>query len=152
MSTSTADRASVTGLLITCAASLMLFAALTSAMVIRRGTGDDWNAITMPGAAWASLAVIISSSILLETGRKRLGIAAGVLFLGLQAMVWRSLEPAGISVAFFYVLSVTHAVHVAAGLIALVKQRAVSGGLAVYYWHFVGALWCYLVYLFGAWA
>lgn len=83
-------------------------------------------------------------------------------FLAGQTMVWSSLRSQGLFVrsnpssSFFFVLTGTHAVHLAGGIIALlfagwgawVKHRFESRQLVVevtsWYWHFMGVLWLYI--------
>ena len=47
---------------------LMLFAAFTSAYIVRR-SGSDWRSIELPGLLWANTAVLIAASLALEAGR-----------------------------------------------------------------------------------
>ncbi len=96
-----------------------------------------------------------------------LGLAAalGLLFLAGQIVAWRALMAEGVFLpssphaAFFYMLSAVHGAHVLGGLGALgwTLRSALRGaytatmhrGLshAAVYWHFVGALWIYLLIL-----
>lgn len=89
----------------------------------------------------------------------------GVLFLGGQLLTWWSLMEQGVFLptsphaAFFYMLSLIHGAHVLGGLGALVwtTRNALEGAYsasmyrgvshAAIYWHFVGALWIYLLVL-----
>jgi len=89
----------------------------------------------------------------------------GVIFLMGQMVAWRLLAARGVFLptnphaAFFYMLSAVHAAHVLGGLAALAYtlKRAAQGaytasqhmGLthAAVYWHFVGAVWVYLLIL-----
>ena len=50
--------------------------------------------------------------------------------------------------AFLSVLVAAHALHAAAGVAALARW----GERAGLFWHFVGALWIYVLFLFGVWA
>ena len=133
-------RASMTGLLVLLAATTMVFAAFTSALVVRRGLGGDWISVPLPPALWANTMVLLASSLVLEVARARLrsgrraefnlywtgGTVLGVLFLLGQAWAWRQLNDAGIYLAtnpsssFFYLLTASHAVHILGGLAALV--------------------------------
>ncbi|MBK5290670.1 MAG: cytochrome c oxidase subunit 3 [Acidobacteriia bacterium] len=136
-------RATITGVYVLFAAITMLFAAFTSALVVRRGLGDDWTGIPLPGIVWASTAFILLSSVALELAQRALvhsgrqggrqqftrlwtlGTLLGLLFLGGQYMAWRELQSAGVYVAsnpgssFFYLFTVAHAVHVVGGVAAL---------------------------------
>ncbi len=93
--------------------------------------------------------------------------ALGLFFLVLQVMGWEQLKGIGVpldgnpSGSFIYVISGTHAAHVLGGLGALFlgmktafgpfKQssgRTLSIQLVNTYWHFVDALWIYLIIFF----
>jgi cytochrome c oxidase subunit 3 len=133
-------RASFTGLFVLLAATTMVFAALTSAFVVRRGMSDDWVSLVKPRILWANTVVLLVSSIVLDLSRRALknrnrslfnlwwtiATALGILFLAGQAYAWRELKEAGIFVAtnpassFFYLLTAAHAVHLLGGVVALV--------------------------------
>ena len=65
-------RASFTGLYVLLAASTMLFAAFTSAMVVRRGLSDDWVSMPKPPILLVNTAVLLASSVALEMARRAL--------------------------------------------------------------------------------
>jgi cytochrome c oxidase subunit 3 len=129
----------LTGIFLLFAAIVMLFAALTSAMVVRRGLSNDWSSIPLPNILWWNTGVLVASSTALEMARRALrrsarrdfnrywltGTVLGALFLTGQYAAWRQLQAAGIYLAtnpsssFFYVLTVVHAVHLAGGMLAL---------------------------------
>jgi cytochrome c oxidase subunit 3 len=133
-------RASFTGLFVLLAATTMVFAALTSAFVVRRGMSDDWISLAKPRVLWVNTVVLLVSSIVLDLARRALknrnrslfniwwtlATALGILFLAGQAYAWRELKEAGIFVAtnpassFFYLLTASHAVHLLGGVVALV--------------------------------
>jgi cytochrome c oxidase subunit 3 len=91
-------------------------------------------------------------------------LALGFGFLGGQLMAWRALHRAGVFLAsnpsssFFYVLTGTHAIHLAGGLVALIYAASTTllvrqGGMATrrvvvdatsWYWHFMAGLWIYV--------
>jgi cytochrome c oxidase subunit 3 len=118
----------------------MVFAAFTSAYVVRRGTGDDWTSMPKPPILLLNTVVLLISSIVLDMSRRALkardrsrfnlwwtaATALGILFLIGQAVAWRELKIAGVfastnpASAFFYVLTASHAVHLLGGLTALV--------------------------------
>jgi len=132
-------RASFTGLFVLLAASTMLFAAFTSAMVVRRGLSDDWSSMAKPPILLVNTAILLASSFALELARRALkshdrarfsgwwtaGTVLGFLFLGGQAIAWTQLNAAGVfissnpSSSFFYVLTVAHAAHLLGGVTAL---------------------------------
>jgi heme/copper-type cytochrome/quinol oxidase subunit 3 len=86
-------------------------------------------------------------------------IGLGVVFVGLQVSVWRSVLRAGLHASTdvygsaFYALTGMHAAHALVGLIglALLLPRALGGRFTVedhtplrlwaIFWHFVGAVW-----------
>src|SRR5215470_10553071 len=132
-------RASFTGLYVLLAASTMLFAAFTSAMVVRRGLSDDWASMPKPPILFVNTAILLLSSFALEVARRKIkagerarfnfwwtaGTALGLLFLAGQTLAWMRLRDAGVFVAtnpsssFFYVLTFAHAAHLLGGVSAL---------------------------------
>jgi cytochrome c oxidase subunit 3 len=180
----------------------MIFVALTSAFVVRRGlpTFDertntythDWLALSLPvGLLLVNTLLLVVSSATVELARRQISrrmalagvdsvpgvtlgrernfpwlgvtIVLGFGFLVGQWMAWRELGDRGfditkISSSFFYLLTGTHAVHLAGGLLVLLyagmislqgkplpKQRIVVDATA-WYWHFMAFLW---IYIFG---
>jgi cytochrome c oxidase subunit 3 len=117
---------------------VMLFAAFTSAYIVRRA-GTDWRQIALPSVLWLNTIVLAASSVAAEVGRRaaeqsRWGVARsgfigavllGVGFLGGQIAGWRALADLGVFVptsplaSFFYMLTAVHAVHLVAGLVVL---------------------------------
>ena len=132
-------RASFTGLYVLLAASSMLFAAFTSAMVVRRGLSDDWVSMPKPPILLVNTVILLASSIALEVARRTLksggrakfngwwtaGTGLGMLFLCGQVIAWNQLNNASVfistnpSSSFFYVLTVAHAIHLLGGVGAL---------------------------------
>jgi cytochrome c oxidase subunit 3 len=118
----------------------MVFAAFTSAMVVRRGLSDDWVSTHKPPILWLNTAILLASSAALEKARRALrarsrdrfntwwtaGTALGILFLVGQAAAWWQLRSEGVflatnpSSAFFYILTAAHAAHLIGGAGALV--------------------------------
>ena len=118
----------------------MLFAAFTSAYLVRRGS-IHWQSIVLPAALWVNTAALAASSVTLEgsrwagrsgrVGPARLGMAATIVlgagfFVG-QVGVWQTLAAQGVFVptsphaSFFYVLTGVHLVHLLVGLVLLVN-------------------------------
>jgi len=86
----------------------------------------------------------------------------GLLFVAGQTFAWMQLKSQGIGLAtnisysFFFVLTVAHALHVFGGLSGLVRVivklnksalRRSTLDATSRYWHFMGALWVYLLLL-----
>jgi cytochrome c oxidase subunit III len=171
-----------TGIWVGLAAITMTFAALTSALVVRQGSSQDWRHITLPPVLYLNSLLIVASSITLEMARHRIAAFMGgtrdraqkpgrwiyiTLFLGLlfvagQTYAWVQLKSQGfglatnVSYSFFYVLTVGHALHVFGGLGGLVRAigklnhsvlRRSTLDATSRYWHFMGALWLYLLLL-----
>jgi cytochrome c oxidase subunit 3 len=133
-------KTSMIGLVVMMAASVMTFAALASALIIRRGLGNDWHKMPLPWILWPNTGVLLLSSIVLDTARRVLrsgkrvlfnwlwciGTLLGAVFLAGQTMAWQELHATGRFLAgnasngFFYILTWTHAAHAIAGLIALI--------------------------------
>jgi len=118
---------------------IMLFAAFTSAMVVRRGFSFDWVSIALPRVLWLNTGILLASSATLEFCRRALTrhaavdflrwlgatVVLGIGFLGGQFTAWHELRERGVYLAtnpsssFFYVLTVTHAAHLLGGVLAL---------------------------------
>jgi cytochrome c oxidase subunit III len=133
-------RASFLGLFVLLAATTMVFAAFTSAFVVRRGMSNDWGTMPKPSILFVNTALLVVSSLVLDFSRRALknrnrsrfnlwwtvATALGILFLVGQGIAWQELRDAGIYVAsnpsssFFYVLTAAHAVHLLGGVGALV--------------------------------
>lgn len=137
-----------TGQTLLIVASTMLFAAFTSAMIVRRETGGDWQAPLLPAWFWITAIAVPAASWLAESGWVRSAMAAGALLLVAQAGVFVQLRASKIGDAFCAVLIAAHALHVAGGLAAL----GLWGKRAALFWHFAGALWVYVLLLLGVWA
>ncbi|MGA3090622.1 MAG: cytochrome c oxidase subunit 3 [Terriglobales bacterium] len=173
---------SSTGIWVVLFAVTMMFAAFTSALVVRKGSSLDWQSFTLPSILYLNTFLLLLSSVTLEVARRQLAAsiagsrsrAAGparwlylTLFLGLlfvagQYLAWTQLEAQGLYLAtnpsssFFYVLTATHALHVLGGLGGLIyvinklNKSALRRNTLIAisrYWHFMGALWLYLIVL-----
>ena len=159
-----------TGVWIAIAAISMTFAALTSAMVVRGSAAPDWRHFRLPSILYVNTAVLLASSAVLEAGRRRLAArfvrvtsGLGLLFVAGQVVAWRQLAAQGLflasspSSAFFYVFTALHGLHVLVGLGGLgyvLRRFGTAGpapvtalGAAALYWHFMDALWLYLLAL-----
>jgi cytochrome c oxidase subunit 3 len=88
----------------------------------------------------------------------------GIMFLAGQLVVWRQLQAQGIYLAsnpassFFYIFTGAHALHLLGGVVALLYVatrnfdkakvfRSVAAEVTSYYWHFLDALWIFLLLL-----
>ncbi len=160
----------------------MMFAAFTSALFVRKGSSLDWKPFTLPPVLYFNTLLLLASSVTLEVSRRRVAAFMGgmksqvedparwlyiTLFLGLlfvagQYVAWSQLRGEGLYLAtnpsssFFYLLTVTHALHVLGGLSGLIYViRKVSKSVlrrdqlvaTARYWHFMGILWVYLLLL-----
>jgi cytochrome c oxidase subunit 3 len=67
-------RASFTGLFVLLAASTMVFAAFSSAFVVRRGLSDDWTSMHWPPILFVNTVVLLASSVVLDQSRRWLRI------------------------------------------------------------------------------
>ncbi len=91
-------------------------------------------------------------------------LALGLLFVAGQYRAWLGLRAQGLFLAsnpnssFFYVLTAVHVVHVLGGLGGLLyvisklrrpvlSLRRSTLDSASYYWHFMGGLWIYLLFI-----
>jgi len=156
----------------------MSFAALTSSLMVRQGSGD-WKHIALPAVIYLNTVALLLSSLTLEMGRRRADygsmsrrrdsllwliatLALGMVFVAGQYLVWQRLREQGLYLAttsnssFFYVFTAVHVLHVLGGITALsvliagsasrqrVFRRSRFEATAIY-WHFMGALWVYLL-------
>ena len=107
----------------------MLFAAFTSAYIVR-SAGGDWTPLDVPPLLWLNTLVLLASSVTMEVARRRfqafrpiafrkwlLATAIlGALFLAGQVVAWQQLAAQGIYLSshphssFFYVLTGVHGV------------------------------------------
>jgi len=135
-----------TGLYILFASITMFFGAIVSAMLVRRSTGNDWTSVPLPWLVWVNTAVLIASSIALWQDQRRAGILLGLAFVAGQCVAWSMIiRAAGPGNWFYWVFSVSHALHVLGGFIAF---RFARFELARTYWHFLAGLWVILMILF----
>lgn len=156
----------------------MMFAAFTSAYIVRLAAGD-WLEFAIPIHFYASTAVLLVSSVTmhlsvrgLKNGNESqyksmllLSFVLGVSFVVLQFMGWNALYAVGVDLkgnvsgAFFYLISIIHAVHILGGIAAMIialitaygkkfkvtAKRTLGLELVAQYWHFVDILWVYLL-------
>ena len=125
-------------LLVSCASVVMLFAALTSAYVVRQAAGN-WLEFPMPVLFLYSTLTLVVSSFTLYFSYKGflagnvktykylllLTFVLGILFIYLQYKGWMALVAMGVELgtnpsgSFLYVLSGLHAAHILGGLAAV---------------------------------
>jgi cytochrome c oxidase subunit 3 len=120
----------------------MMFAAFTSALVVRKGSSQDWQTFPLPTILYFNTLLLAASSATLEIASRRIATFMGgsktgsgnpatwlyiTMFLGLlfvagQYLAWRDLRAEGLYLAtnpsssFFYLLTAVHALHVLGGL------------------------------------
>jgi len=122
-------------------------------------------------AALAPVQAIPGISLGKESSFPWLGITVvlGFGFLAGQWMAWGELHNRGFYVntnpssSFAFLLTVTHAVHLAGGMLALLwaataslrhkapEVRRIAVDITAWYWHFMAVLWIYIFLLLG-WA
>ena len=134
-----------TGIWVVVYAITMTFVALTSALVVRKGSSLDWQSFTLPSILYLNTVLLLGSSVTLEIARRRVatfmgGIAIpgesparwlyltlvfGLLFVTGQYAAWARLRAEGLYLAtnpsssFFYLLTAAHVLHVLGGLVGL---------------------------------
>jgi cytochrome c oxidase subunit 3 len=121
------------------ASMTMFFAALTSALIVKKADFQTWENFKLPVVFLYSTICIISVSVVLHLSlvnyRKAnftafrfllfAGLVLGVAFLGLQLMGWNELKALGmplagnLSGAFIYLITSAHGFHIAIGLLFL---------------------------------
>jgi len=160
----------------------MMFAAFTSALIVRKGSSLDWRTFKLPSVLFFNTGLLLASGVTLEVSRRRIAafmgnlksqvespapwlyvtLSLGLLFVAGQYVAWSQLSAQGLYLAtnpsssFFYVLTATHALHVLGGLAGLgyVIRKLSKSSLrrstldaTARYWHFMDALWLYLLLL-----
>ncbi|HKN34489.1 MAG TPA: cytochrome c oxidase subunit 3 [Terriglobales bacterium] len=134
--------ASRTGIWVGLAGITMMFAAFTSALIVRQGSAMDWRHFALPPVLYLNTALLFASSVTLEIARRRvaafargledrvgaslgwlyLTLGLGLMFVGGQYEAWLQLKAQGLYLAtnpsssFFYVLTAVHVLHVLGGL------------------------------------
>jgi cytochrome c oxidase subunit 3 len=168
------------GLLILLAVITSLFGLFISAYWMRMGHahgGGDWIPLPVPRVLWLNTALLILSSVAMQwaswaakraqADRVRVAlIAGGALawaFLAGQLFAWRQLSASGYfamtnpAVAFFYLLTAVHGLHLLGGLLVWSKTVArmarprtelidlrLSVELCTVYWHYLLLVWLVL--------
>lgn len=132
-----------TGIWVGLFAITMMFLAFTSALVVRKGTGD-WRHLSLPPILYWNTLVLLASSFTLEIFRRQsatgsrgprslaavqwlyVTLGLGLLFVAGQLIAWSQLNAQGLYLAsnpsssFFYVLTAAHGLHVLGGLGGLI--------------------------------
>lgn len=117
----------------------MTFGAIITVFVDRSGGRQFWGHIRIPHVLWASTSVLLASSFLLETARRRLqqndqgaffrwtawATALGVTFLACQIAAWLEILHSGVILVrnphswFIFLFTGLHGVHILVGLCGL---------------------------------
>jgi cytochrome c oxidase subunit 3 len=118
---------------------VMFFMAMASAFIFLRATSSRWVPLHLPSIIWFNTIILLLSSGVMESARRRLALAdlrqfrrlwsvataLGILFLLGQLAAWRQFVLAGFYVAtnqassFFYVFTGLHGLHLLGGICAL---------------------------------
>jgi cytochrome c oxidase subunit III len=166
-----------TGIAIGIISVMMFFMALASAFLVRKGGPDWvpvriplllWPntavLVTSSGTLEMARKRLANSDLLGFRNLWLVTTALGVLFLIGQVVAWRILVGQGIYLAsnpassFFYIFTGAHALHLIGGVGALIfvarrnfdlanVTRSVAAEVTSYYWHFMDALWLFLLAL-----
>ncbi|MBK8955529.1 MAG: cytochrome c oxidase subunit 3 [Saprospiraceae bacterium] len=127
------------------ASIIMMFAALTSAYIVRKAAGN-WYEFKLPVQFFISTICLLISSFFIERSYRGLksgtpqtyktGILLscifGIAFLVFQVVAWKALVAQGITLdlnvsgSFLYAMSGLHALHVAGGIAALIVSALVA--------------------------
>lgn len=172
------------GLWVFLAVITSLFGLFISAYYMRMGRGHgaglthDWSPFPEPPVLWLNTVLLILGSVAMqwaraavtrgEADRSRVALITGglltIAFLFGQLYAWRELRVSGIftpanpAVAFFYVLTAVHGVHLLGGLfvwgrmvfrmrttgaeaIEVLARARLSVELCTVYWHYLLLVW-----------
>ena len=120
-----------TGIWVGIAAIAMTFAAFTSALIVRKGSSNDWQPFTLPIILYLNSVLLLASSVTLEVGRRRVAafmagvkthrarparwlyatLTLGIFFVAGQYAAWKQLRAQRVFLAtnpsssFFYLLT-----------------------------------------------
>ncbi len=130
----------------------MTFGAIIAVFIVRSEAPLFWGHLRIPRLLWATTAILIASSIVLEKARRKLmendqhrffelaafATGLGILFLAGQVTAWFELLHSGIVLArnphswFVFLFSGLHGLHIVVGLIGLayllVRTHQPAGG------------------------
>jgi cytochrome c oxidase subunit 3 len=161
------------GLWVFMAVATSLFSLFLSAYAMRMHQSVGWCHLTIPRIVYANTLVLVAASVAMQlasgaVGRGRRGLAQGTLiaagalsiaFLAGQMLAWRAVGPSlyfiqgSPAIAFFYVLTTAHGLHLLGGLYVLGRAATrFAGGaelidlrqtfsLCAVYWHFLLIVW-----------
>ena len=167
------------GLWVFLAVITSLFALFMSAYAMRMGHGHvgelhDWHPLAEPGVLWLNTALLIVGSVAMQWSRvnaargdaKRthdallMGGLLALAFVAGQLFAWQQLRsspgfsPRDPALAFFYVLTAVHGVHMLGGLAVwgktMIRMRRkdvelidvrLSIELCTVYWHYLLLIW-----------
>lgn len=166
-----------TGMAIGIVSVLMFFMALASAFLVRKGRPDWVPVRIPALLWFNTLVLVMSSGTLEAARKRlghsdargfknfwRVTTVLGLIFLVGQVVAWRTLVNQGTYLAsnpassFFYIFTGAHGLHLLGGVAALIfvarrnfeKSKvtlAVAAEVTSYYWHFMDALWLFLLAL-----
>jgi cytochrome c oxidase subunit 3 len=155
----------------------VLFAALSSAYIVRVG-GEPLSFVLPPTLWISTVLLVANSIALIQAQRLlarkeqrfvhwlAASFILALAFLASQLITWSILANQGVFMtanphsSFFYVLTAVHGLHVVGGLGALLRcaihirrrsrwsQLTRAVGMTATYWHFVDAVWLWIVFLF----
>lgn len=161
------------GLWVFMAVATSLFSLFLTAYSMRMHHGIGWCHLTIPPILWVNTGVLLAASIVLQMARRAVergnrasarnavvaGIALSVAFLAGQIMAFDAVGPSlyfiqgSPAIAFFYVLTVLHGLHLLGGLYVLgraglrfqagveIVELRLSVQLCSVYWHFLLLVW-----------
>jgi cytochrome c oxidase subunit 3 len=150
------------GILLGVAAISMMFIGLTSAYLVDQGLGPLWKQVHLSPLIGINTAILLVSSYTMERARRAASrkwligtLVLGLAFLAGQIGVFSQLANEGLflntgrQASFYYVLTGLHGLHMLGGVAALawtaMRMKATALEVTSIYWHFMGALWLYLL-------
>jgi cytochrome c oxidase subunit 3 len=166
-----------TGTWLFIAAITMMFAGLTSTVVVRQSAAPDWGRVHLPSILYFNTVLLIFSTLTFEFAKRSARAlknsarrilyatsALGLLFVVGQVLAWRVLASQGVYLASrpssstFYLLTAVHALHLIGGVLVVgylvSRMQAMAPAkfracltAASTYWHFMTGLWLYILML-----
>ncbi|MEM6768452.1 MAG: hypothetical protein AAF824_08505 [Bacteroidota bacterium] len=149
---------------------IILFGSISLAFMIYPIREGQESSLSVPPLFYVNTLILIISSITIHQswkfnqfaeGKRWLWISMmlGIGFLLSQSWAWYQMQQQGMfiggnnpRISFLYVLSLLHAAHIIGGLAFFFyalrqygKREQNALELAMYFWHFLGVLWIYLL-------
>jgi heme/copper-type cytochrome/quinol oxidase subunit 3 len=139
----------MTGLVAAMASTTMLFAALGSAYIVRRGLSTDWVPLRLPPGLLWSIVPAFATSLAAEKSRRPLLLVFSSVLVGMQVYAVQHTAAVTTPAAAFF--AVTVAFMVVFGIVGIAASLRPNRPLLRSYWHYLNAIWILLLVFVQIW-